>query len=52
MKLWDLGTKEFKTKENHDGFWRIVLPANVSVQGLIPAKRLEVPKSEIFKTPL
>lgn len=30
----------------------IKLPVNVSVQGLTPAKRLEVPKSEIFKTPL
>lgn len=28
------------------------LPVNVSVQGLTPANRLEVPKSEIFKTPL
>lgn len=29
-----------------------VSPANVSVHGLIPANRLEVPKSEIFRTPL
>ena len=28
------------------------LPVNVSVQGLTPANLLEVPKSEIFKTPL
>lgn len=28
------------------------LPVKVSVQGLIPANRLEVPKSEIFNTPL
>lgn len=28
------------------------LPVNVSVQGLTPANRFEVPKSEIFNTPL
>lgn len=28
------------------------LPVNVSVQGLTPANRFEVPKSEIFSTPL
>lgn len=30
----------------------LVLPVNVSVHGLIPASRLEVPKSDIFTTPL
>lgn len=29
-----------------------VSPVKVSVQGLTPAKRLDVPKSEIFRTPL
>ena len=28
------------------------VPVNVSVQGLTPANRFEVPKSEIFRTPL
>lgn len=28
------------------------VPVKVSVQGLIPANLLEVPKSEIFRTPL
>lgn len=31
---------------------RRVSPVKVSVQGLTPAKRLDVPKSEIFRTPL
>ncbi len=28
------------------------IPVNVSVQGLTPASLLDVPKSEIFNTPL
>lgn len=28
------------------------IPVKVSVQGLIPANLLDVPKSDIFKTPL
>lgn len=31
---------------------RLTLPVNVSVHGLIPASRLEVPKSDILTTPL
>lgn len=38
------------SEQNNEGF--TFLPVKVSVQGLIPANRLEVPKSEIFKTPL
>ena len=30
----------------------LYLPAKVSALGLIPAKRFDVPKSEIFSTPL
>ena len=31
---------------------RLPLPAKLSALGLMPASRLEVPKSEIFSTPL
>lgn len=39
------------TQTDHENSF-FPIPVNVSVHGLTPARRLEVPKSEIFTTPL
>lgn len=42
-------------KVGRDEVWQSVgqsVPVKVSVQGLIPANLLDVPKSDIFRTPL